>query len=165
MARKPSNRGKKAGPRAPIKHDYQAARHLLSIFGGDLDKMVQWFKKEIVPSPSPEDFDSRVLPGLTVYEEQLWKHQRSPEAKRRFKRRTLELRQQEKDSPQRIKGRVKMPLTREKYIREHIVEPAWEHRKVLGLGGGTIESAVRRLVRKLRKAGTKLGTKSVDGLG
>jgi hypothetical protein len=152
MARKSSNRGKKVGPRVPIKHDYDDARRLLCIFGGNLEKMIQWFKEEIVPSPSPEDFDNAFLPGLAFMEEQFWKHQRRPENKRVFRQRILELRQQEKDPAKRIKGRINYPFTREEIIRHYIVEPAWEHRKELGLGGGTKKAVVKRLVRKLRES-------------
>ena len=150
MTRKTGTRGKKVSPRAPTKRDYDDAQRLLRIFGGTLEKMVQWFKEEIVPAPSPENFDNSILPLLASLEEETWKYQRSPEAKRIFRQRILELRQQEKDPPKRIKGRINYPFTREEIIRHYIVEPAWKHRKELGVGGGTKTSVVKRLVRKLR---------------
>jgi hypothetical protein len=141
-------RGKRSTKTDPLNdRDRQDVRRILQKVG--LERYIQLGKEEIA-QPPPDDFDNAVLPGLVFMEEQLWKYQRSREAKRIFKQRTLKLRQQEKDSAKHIKGRINYPFTREEHIRHFIVEPAWKHRKELGLGSGDPTNVVKRLVRKLR---------------
>jgi hypothetical protein len=140
MARKTSTRGGKVGPRTKTERDSQDIRRLLRA-AGSCEKLFQWTKEEALL----EDFDNSILPGLALLEEQLWKHQRSSEARRVFRQRTLELRQQEKDPAKRIKGHINYPLTREQIIRQY-VDTAWPD---LGLGKSK-EAVVRRLIRKLR---------------
>jgi hypothetical protein len=142
MARKSSTRGGKVGPREKTERDSQDIRRLLRA-AGSRKELFQWIEEEQLF----EDFDNSVLPGLAFMEEQFWQHERSPEARRVFRQRTLELRQQEK---KRIGGRINYPFTREQIVRQY-VEMAWP-----SLGpSATKENVVRRLVRKLRKHGDK----------
>jgi hypothetical protein len=140
MARKPSTRGGKVGARAKTERDSQDIRRLLRA-AGSREKLFQWIEEE----PLLEDFDNSILPGLAFMEEQFWKHERSPEARRVFRQRILELRQQEKNPAKRIKGRINYPFTREQIVRQY-VEAARLPNK---------EATVRRLVRKLREYGDK----------
>lgn len=142
MARKP--RGGKAGPRAKTERDRQDIRRLLRA-AGSREELARWISQE----PVLEDFDDRILPGLAFMEEWVWRHQRSPKARRAFKQHVLELRQREKDPTKRIGGRINYPFTREQIIRWH-VDAVWPDRKELGLGNSK-EAAVHRLIRKLRK--------------
>jgi hypothetical protein len=135
MARTPT-RGGKGGPREKTDRDSQAIRGLLRA-AGTREKLFQWINEETLL----EDFDNAVLPGLALMEE-YWKHQRSKEARRVFKQRILELRQQEKDPTKRIKGRINYPFTRKQIIRQ-IVDMAGPD---LALGKNPVE----RLLRKLR---------------
>jgi len=100
--------------------------------------------------PLPDDFDDAILPGLMVMEGQFWKHERSSEARRIFKRRILELRQQEEGPNKRIKRRINYPLTREEIIRMTIRPLAPK------LSREEEDAIVKRLVQKMRKAGEKL---------
>ncbi len=140
MAHKPSGRGGKVGPREKTERDAQDIRRLLRA-AGSREELFQWIKEEALL----EDFDNSILPGLAFMEEQFWKHERSPEARRVFRQRILELRQQEKNPAKRIGGRINYPFTREQIVRQY-VEAARLPNK---------EATVRRLVRKLREYGDK----------
>jgi hypothetical protein len=78
-----------------------------------------------------EDFDDYVLPLLADMEDKLWKNQRTPEARRIFKR---------GNTPGRL-------LTREDLVRAE-VEAHWPRLKRFGT---TKEAVVRRLTSKLRQ--------------
>jgi hypothetical protein len=136
-----SARGGKVGPRANTERDSEDIRRLRRA-AGSWEKLLQRIKEE---PPVLEDFDDAFLPGLAWMEENFWKHQRSPEARRIYRQRILELRQQEKDPAKRVKGRIHYPATREEIVRL-TVEPFW--RKELG---PTKDDVVRRLIRKLRR--------------
>jgi hypothetical protein len=152
MAKRRKNAGKRVGPRAPIKRDYNEALRLLNIFGGNLNKMVEWFKEEIVPSLLREDFDNFVLSGVAMMEETTWKYQRSPEAKRLLKQ------------PNKLGERMR-PITREEWVRA-IVAGAGEETVVNAAGqkqrvwrrkelGANKEAVIKRITRKDRARGGK----------
>jgi hypothetical protein len=144
------NAGKKVAPRAPIKRDYNDARRLLNIFGGNLNKMVQWFKEEIAPSLSREDFDNFVLSDLAFMEDTTWKYQRSPEAERLLKQ------------PNKL-GLCMRPITREEYVRaivtgvgeEKVVNAAGQEQRVWRRKelGASKNAVIKRIIRKDRARG------------
>jgi hypothetical protein len=108
-----AKRGEKAAKvNAPTERDRQDIRRLLRK-AGSREQLFKWINAESLP----EDFDNANLPSLALMEEQLWKYQRSPEAKRIFKRRTLELGTQER------------LFTREEIVRM-TVEAVWKSPRV-----------------------------------
>jgi len=154
-----AKRGKRANKiKVPGERTRQDIRRILRK-AGSLEKYYQWGREEqeaIDRERAQEDFDNDILPGLVFMEENFWKHQRSPKAKRIFKQRTREQSRQEK------------LLTREEIIRATInalwkdpkesdlaqiedatVRAAWKNWK-RGLGQSKT-AAVRRLIRKLPK--------------
>jgi len=140
-----AKRGKKAAKvNTPTDRDRQDIRRLIRK-AGSREQLIKWINAEYLL----EDFDIAFLPSLAIMEETSWKYQRSPEARRVFKQRILELRQQEKDPNKRIKGRINYPFTREEIIRL-TVRPFLPELKELGLAQSE-DAITRRLIRKLRK--------------
>src|SRR5262245_47610507 len=136
-----AKRGKKAAKvNTPTDRDRQDIRRLIRK-AGSREQLIKWINAEYLL----EDFDNAFLPGLAIMEETSWKYQRLPEARRVFKQRILELRQQEKDPNKRIN----YPFTREEIIRL-TVRPFLPELKELGLAQSE-DAITRRLIRKLRK--------------
>jgi hypothetical protein len=154
-----AKRGKRANKiKAPGNRTRQDVRGVLRK-AGSLERYYQWGREEqevIEREKAQEDFDNAFLRGLTFMEENFWKHQRSPEAKRIFRQRT------------RKQGRQERLLTREEIIRAQIralrqdpkkadldliedpaVRTAWKNWK-LSLGQSE-NAVVKRLIRKLRE--------------
>jgi hypothetical protein len=128
--------------------DQQDLRRLLRVAGGR--EGLIWEIDQELARPRPEDLDDALLPGLIFMEENFWKYERSPKARRIYKQRVLELRQQEKDPSKRITGPVRGPMTREENVRM-TVNAAWQKG-----WGQSKEQTVRRLTNKLRAAVSKL---------
>jgi hypothetical protein len=113
-------------------HDSKDLRRLLQKVG--LEELIQRAKEE--NAQPPPEADNAFLPGLAFMEENFWKHQRSPKAKRILKQHHTHV------------------FTREEILRLTI-RALWADRKELGLGQS--ESAVvRRLIRKLREGTSKV---------
>jgi hypothetical protein len=83
-------------------------------------------------------------------EEQLWRHLRQPEAKRRAQRlAAVEAEHRAKQGLAPDPRRIRL-ITREESVRWH-VDALWPDRKALGLGASRT-AVVRRLIRKLKAA-------------
>jgi len=153
-----AKRGKRANKiKVPGKRTRQDIRRVLRK-AGSLEKYYQWGREEqeaIEREKAQEDFDKAFLPGLEFMEENFWKRQRSPEAKRIYRERALEL--GEKSTlltREEILGKTIDALWRDPkksdldQIKDPNVTAAWMNWK-RGLGQSK-EAVKRRLIRKLR---------------
>ncbi|PWT93562.1 MAG: hypothetical protein C5B56_00565 [Proteobacteria bacterium] len=144
MARRTGARGGKVGRRAKTERDSQDIRRLLRA-AGSRKELLRWIEQE----PLLEEFDNSILPVLASYEEQLWRHLRSPEARRRAKQKltaALDRLWIRTSAGSRV-------ITREEFVPAYI-NVLWPDRKDLGLGNSK-EAVVRRLIRKLRERKSK----------
>jgi len=153
-----AKRGKRATKvTAPSRRTREDIRRVLRK-AGSLEKYYQWGREEqeaIEREKAQEDFDNAFLPGLAFMEDNFWKHQRSPEAKRIFKRRTREQGRQEKLLTREEIIRATIRAFREypkesdlDQIKDPAVRAAWKASK-LSLGQSE-NAVVQRLTRKLR---------------
>jgi hypothetical protein len=158
-----AKRGKRATKvKAPSERTRQDIRRILRK-AGSLDRYCQWGREEqeaIEREKAQEDFDNAFLPGLAFMDENFWKHERSPEAKRSFRRRAREQGRQEKllTREEIIDATMKAFWENPKasdldLIEDDAVRAAWKNSK-LSMGQSP-KAAARRLIRKLREGKSK----------
>jgi len=144
MAGRPGARGGKVRARAQTERDRQDIRRLLRA-AGSREELLRWISQE----PLLEEFDNSILPALKLHEEQLWRHLRSPEVRRRVEEKLAAA--LNRLGITRVSAGYRV-ITRETYVR-CLVEALEPDRKELGLGNSK-SAVVRRLIQKLRKSTT-----------
>ena len=130
--------------RAQTERDRQDIRRLLRA-AGSREELLRWISQE----PLLEEFDNSILPALKLHEEQLWRHLRSPEVRRRVEEKLAAA--LNRLGITRVSAGYRV-ITRETYVR-CLVEALEPDRKELGLGNSK-SAVVRRLIQKLRKSTT-----------